>query len=175
MNILSLCFVVGFGFSIAGATLVGQNLGAGDPDAAAASGWRALRFTLASMVLLGVTIIVFARPIAAFMIDDPDVIYYTVVFIYILGAVQPLMSVEFALAGALRGAGDTRYPLKATLAGLIAVRCTLAVAFALAGLSVEWVYGALVGDYAMKALMLTGRFRSGRWRTVVPNERVVAT
>ncbi|MDZ7827541.1 MAG: MATE family efflux transporter [Gammaproteobacteria bacterium] len=168
VNILSLCFVVGFGFSIAGSTLVGQHLGAGDPEGATASGWRALRFALGSMLLLGTLIVLAARPIAEFMIDDPAVVDYTIVFIYILGAVQPLMAVEFALGGALRGAGDTRYPLKATMAGLLGVRCVLAVGFALAGLPVEWVYAALIGDYALKAWMLTRRFRSGRWRTLGP-------
>ena len=170
VNILSLCFVVGFGFSIAGSTLVGQNLGAGDVEAATASGWRSLRWAMGSMIVLGLIIIAAARPIAAFMIDDAVVIAHTVAFIYILGAVQPLMAVEFAIGGALRGAGDTRYPLKATMAGLIGMRCTLAVIFSLLALPVEWVYGALVGDYAMKALMLTQRFRSGRWRTMLSSE-----
>lgn len=167
VNILSLCFVVGFGFSIAGSTLVGQNLGAGDLDAATASGWRSLRYAMASMITVGIVIIVGARPIAEFMISDPVVVNYTIAFIYILGAVQPLMAIEFALGGALRGAGDTRYPLKATMAGLIGMRCTLAVLFATLGLSVEWVYAALIGDYALKGFMLTRRFRSGRWRTLV--------
>ncbi|HSG88640.1 MAG TPA: MATE family efflux transporter [Pseudomonadales bacterium] len=174
VNILSLCFVVGFGFSIAGSTLVGQNLGAGDMDAATASGWRSLRYAMASMVALGVLIIATARPIAEFMIDDPVVVDYTISFIYILGAVQPLMAIEFALGGALRGAGDTRYPLKATMAGLLGMRCVLAVAFAWLGLSVEWVYAALIGDYALKGYMLTRRFKSGRWRMIALNEGVKA-
>lgn len=172
VNILSVCFVVGFGFSIAGSTLVGQSLGANDLEGATANGWRSLRYAMASMIVLGLIIILFARPMATFMIDDPEVIAYTVVFIYILGAVQPLMAVEFALGGALRGAGDTRYPLKATMAGLLGMRCLLAVLFALAGLSVEWVYAALIGDYALKALMLTRRFRSGRWRGVFSNDQM---
>ena len=45
------------------------------------------------------------------MIGDPEVVRLTVAFIYLLGAAQPLMAVEFALGGALRGAGDTRFPL----------------------------------------------------------------
>ena len=167
VNILSLCFVVGLGFSIAGATLVGQHLGAGEQEEAAASGWRSLRWAMGSMIVIGIAIIAAAEPIAAFMIDDERVIYYTVVFIYILGACQPLMAVEFAIGGALRGAGDTRYPLKATMAGLILMRCTLAVVFAVLELPVEWVFGALIGDYAMKAIMLTRRFRSGRWKTML--------
>jgi putative MATE family efflux protein len=164
VSILALSFVVGFGFSIAASTLVGQRLGAGDGAAAAASGWRAMRLSVGAMVVLGGAIIAAAEPIARFMIEDPEVVRLTVAFIYILGAVQPLMAVEFALGGALRGAGDTRFPFLAVLAGLLGVRCALAALFARIGLPVEWVFAALIGDYVVKASMLTWRFRSGRWR-----------
>ena len=117
------------------------------------------------MTAVGIVIILAAEPIAAFMIDDPEVIAYTVSFVYILGAVQPLMAIEFALGGALRGPG-IRASLKATMAGLLGMRCLLAVTFAALGLSVEWIYAALVGDYALKGWMLTRRFRSGRWRNL---------
>jgi putative MATE family efflux protein len=164
VTILALSFVVGFGFQIAAATLVGQRLGAGDPDGAAASGWRAMRLAVSAMVALGGAIIAGAWPIARLMIDDPEVVRLTVVFIYILGAMQPLMAIEFTIAGALRGAGDTRFPFFAVLAGLLGVRCSLAALAAWAGLPVEWIFAALIGDYLVKASMLVGRFRSGRWQ-----------
>jgi putative MATE family efflux protein len=164
VTILSFSFVVGFGFSIAAGTLVGQHLGAGDPEGATRSGWRALRLSIAAMVVLGTTIILTSRSIAQFMIDDPQVVELTVFFIYVLGAVQPLMAIEFALGGALRGAGDTRFPLFAVLAGLVGVRVVLAGLFAWLGFSVHWVFAALIGDYIVKASMLTWRFRSGRWQ-----------
>ena len=88
------------------------------------------------------------------MIDDPEVVRLTVVFIYVLGGLQPLMAMEFALTGSLRGAGDTRFPLLTVLSGLIFVRCVLAGIFA-------WL------DYIVKATMLTLRFRGGRWKTVI--------
>jgi putative MATE family efflux protein len=164
VTILSFSFVVGFGFSIAAGTLVGQHLGAGDPDGATRSGWHALRLSIGAMVVLGALIIVFARSIAQFMIKDPEVVELTVFFIYVLGAMQPLMAIEFALGGALRGSGDTRFPLLAVLSGLIGVRVLLASIFAYLGLSVHWVFAALIGDYIVKATMLTWRFSSGRWK-----------
>lgn len=167
VNILSFSFVVGFGFSIAASTLVGQHLGARDPTGAARRGWRAMWLSIAAMVGLGLTIIFAAEAIAGFMIDDAEVVRLTVVFIYVLGTVQPLMAIEFALGGALRGAGDTRFPLLAVLAGLIGVRVPLAGLFAWRGLSVEWVFAALMADYVVKATVLTMRFRSGRWKTVI--------
>ncbi|MGK0338170.1 MAG: putative MATE family efflux protein [Candidatus Azotimanducaceae bacterium] len=166
VQILSLSFVVGFGFSIAGATLVGQHLGAGDPDGATHQGWKATRYAIASMMLLSIGIFAFAEPIARFLIDDDEVVRLTVIFIYILGIAQPLMAIEFSLGGCLRGAGDTRYPLITTMAGLIGVRVGLAALFAWMGLTVVWIFAALIGDYIVKAVMLVLRFRSGKWRQI---------
>lgn len=166
VQILSLSFVVGFGFSIAGATLVGQHLGARDPAGATRQGWLATKYAVGSMVLLSVLILAFAEQIARFLIDDDEVVRLTLIFIYIMAAAQPLMGVEFTLAGCLRGAGDTRYPLIATLFGLIGVRVGLAALFAWFDLSVTWIYAALIGDYLVKATMLARRFQSGRWKQI---------
>jgi Na+-driven multidrug efflux pump len=78
--------------------------------------------------------------------------------------VQPLMALEYALAGALRGAGDTRFPLYTAIAGMLGVRVVLAAVALALGLSVEWVFAALVADYLVKAFLLVRRFRSGRWQ-----------
>lgn len=164
VNILSFSFVVGFGFSIAASTLVGQHLGARDPAAATRSGWRAMGLSVAVMLVFGTAIVLAAEPLARFLIDDPEVIRLTVVFIYVLGSVQVLMAIEFSLSGALRGAGDTRFPLYAVLTGLFGVRIALAGFFAWKGWPVEWVFAALIGDYIVKSTMLTLRFRSGRWQ-----------
>jgi len=67
------------------------------------------------------TVIIFAaEPMARFLIDDPEVIRLTVVFIHVLGSVQVLMAIEYSLGGALRGAGDTRFPFLTVLIGLFA-------------------------------------------------------
>jgi putative MATE family efflux protein len=167
VSILAFSFVVGFGFSIAASTLIGQHLGAGDPEGAARSGWRAMTLSVVSMSIFGLAIILASEPIASFMIDDPEVVRLTVIFIYMLGGAQPLMAIEFTLGGALRGAGDTRFPLIAVLSGLVGVRIVLAGSFAWLGLGVEWVFAALLGHYVVTSTMMTLRFRSGRWKTVI--------
>jgi putative MATE family efflux protein len=167
VSILSFSFLIGWGFSIAAATLVGQHLGAGDPDGATQAGWRAARLSLVSMVVFGLAIVAGAWPLARWMIDDPEVVRLTVVFIYVLGGLQPLMAIEFTLMGSLRGAGDTRFPLLTVLAGLVCVRCVLAGIFAKLDFSVEWIFYALIGDYIVKTTMLTLRFRGGRWKTLI--------
>lgn len=169
VQLLSVCFVVGFGFSIAGATLTGQHLGRGDTVGATQSGLQALKYTVLSMSVLGATVVLLAEPLARLLVTDEAVIHYTVIFIYVLGAAQPLMAVEFALGGALRGAGDTKFPLKAVLAGLLVVRLSLSMLAIALGLDVGWVYAALLGDYLVKAIMLIARFRGGRWHSVLPS------
>jgi putative MATE family efflux protein len=167
VSLLAFSFLIGWGFSIAASTLVGQHLGAGDPDGAMRSGWRAARLSVISMLVFGLAIIAGAWPLARWMIDDPEVVRLTVVFIYVLGGLQPLMAMEFALTGSLRGAGDTRFPLLTVLSGLIFVRCVLAGFFAWLDFSVEWIFYALIADYIVKATMLTLRFHGGRWKTVI--------
>jgi Na+-driven multidrug efflux pump len=88
------------------------------------------------MTVIGAVIIYTAEFTASLMIDDPEVVRLTVVFIYILGAVQPLMAIEAALGGALRGAGDTRFPMLVTATGLIVVRGSVAALGAYLGVSV---------------------------------------
>jgi putative MATE family efflux protein len=163
VSLLSFSFVVGFGFSIAAATLVGQHLGAGDPEGAAQQGWRAMGLSVGVMLVLGTAIVVAAHPLARFLLDDPEVVRLTVVFIYVLGSVQVLMAVEFTLSGALRGAGDTRFPLLTVTCGLFGGRIALAALFAALGLAVEWVFAALIADYLIKTSLLIWRFRSRRW------------
>jgi putative MATE family efflux protein len=166
VQLLSLSFVIGFGFSIAASTHVGQRLGAGDPEGAADSGWRAMWLAIAAMTPIGAVIIATADVTAAMMIEDPEVVRLTVVFIYILGAVQPLMAIEFTLGGSLRGAGDTRFPMWTTMTGLVLVRGSVAVLGAYLGMPVEWIFAALIVDYIVKASMLVWRFRSGHWKTI---------
>lgn len=173
VTMLAVCMTVGFGFSIAGSTLVGQHLGARDPEGATRSGWRALFFAILSMGSMGALIILFADEITTFFIgDEPLTVRYTVQFIYMLGAMMPLLAVEFTLGGALRGAGDTRFPLMATVLGLLGMRCGLAILATYMGLPVVYVYAAIVGDYLLKGTLLVWRFRNGKWKTIMPSERL---
>src|SRR5690606_21061848 len=171
VNVLQVCMTVGFGFSIAGSTLVGQHLGAGDHAAASRSGWRSMNLAMLTMGALGAVVILFAHELAVFFIgDEPLTVEYTVQFVYVLGSMMPLLAVEFAIGGALRGAGDTRFPLVATSLGLIGMRCGLAALATFLKMPVIWVYAALIGDYVLKGSLLIWRFQSGRWRTIVRTE-----
>ena len=163
ISLVAFSIVIGFGFGIATATLVGQHLGAGNPEQAVLAASRSLRMALAAMTFLSILVAWFAEPLARFMIDDPEVVHLTVVFIYIIAIAQPMMAVEFTLGGALRGAGDTRSPLVATFCGIILGRLITALLFLWLGLSVYWIFGVMLLDYGIKSTMLWYRFRSRSW------------
>jgi putative MATE family efflux protein len=167
VNVLLVAITVGFGFAIAASTLVGQHLGANDPEGATRSGWRCLGMTVLAMGSIGLIVMANARQLILFFIDDPLTVELSVQFIYLLGVMMPFMAVDFALGGSLRGAGDTRFPLVATMFSLIGVRCGLALLATWLELPVVWVYAALIGDYLVKAAMLTWRFQRGKWRTAI--------
>jgi putative MATE family efflux protein len=168
VRILSFSFVPGLGFSTAASTLVGQHLGAGELALASRAGWGCTFAAMGVMSAAGLAIVLLAPTIAGwFGATGSDTVRLTVLFIYILGAAQPLMAMEYALGGALRGAGDTRFPLFAILTGLFCFRLagSAFVRFALDG-GVVAVWSALLADYFVKAALLAWRFWSGRWQHV---------
>ena len=75
------------------------------------------------------------------------------------------MAVEFALGGALRGAGDTLFPMVTVFSGLLVVRvgvATMLVTYFEA--PIEKVWAVLILDYALKSIMFVTRFRRGVWK-----------
>lgn len=167
IRILGLSFLPGFGFAAAAATVIGQNLGARHPDRATRGGWETVRLALYFMTTAGVVIFIAARPIAALFVSDPDVIEKTVTFIRVLAVAQPLMAIDFTLGGALRGAGDTRFPLFAVLIGFYVCRLGFAtiVTFVLE-LPLVWLWLALVPDYMARCILKGLRFHAGTWTTI---------
>lgn len=165
VNILSVSIVIGIGFSIATATMAGQNLGAGRPDLAEQAAWRNLKVSFGIMAVLGLLIGVNARLIGSFFISDPVVLDYLVALVVMVAIVQPMMSIEFTLGGALRGAGDTRSPARIMFSGFVFGRLALTGVFYWLEMSVYWVYAALIADYIIKCTMYLVIFRRGAWKT----------
>ena len=106
-----------------------------------------------------------ARTIGSFFIDSPAILDYLVALTIMVAMVQPMMSIEFTLGGALRGAGDTRSPARIMAVGIVFGRVMLTAIFYFADLSVYWVYAALIADYVIKSVMYLYIFRQGHWKT----------
>ena len=125
MNILNLSFMPGQAFSIAATTLVGQGLGAKDPELAERSALETSRMGMMVSTTIAGFMFVFGRSIAGLYTNDPQVIESTAMVLKIIGLVQPAQSTRFILSGGLRGAGDTRWPLYSTFVGIWGVRVVL--------------------------------------------------
>jgi len=166
VRILALSFLPGFGFSSASATLVGQGLGADDPEFSRKAGWVSTRLAVLLMSGMGLLFIVFARQIAGMFIDDPQVIDYTVAFMYALGAAQPLMAIDWTITGALRGAGDSQFPMYGSLAGFYGVRLFVTILIARHHGPIVWIWWSLLVDYIVRSSIKSWRFQTGKWMTV---------
>jgi putative MATE family efflux protein len=166
VRILALSFLPGFGFSAASATLVGQGLGARDPHFARKAGWESTGMAVVMMTAMGLVFVIFARQIAALFIDDHEVIIYTVAFMYALGAAQPLMAIDWTITGALRGAGDSRFPLIGSLAGFYGMRLFLTILIWYYHGDIIWIWWSLIADYIVRSTAKTWRFYGGKWQTI---------
>src|SRR4029079_12934617 len=76
VRIMMFTFLPAWGLSNAAATLVGQNLGAKQPERAEASVWVATKYNVAFLVSVGVVGVIFAETLVAFFTSDPEVLRY---------------------------------------------------------------------------------------------------
>ncbi len=167
VRILTLAFIPGMGFAAAAATLVGQNLGAGSPEKAKKSAWEACRLATFVMSAIGIVFFLAARPIGYLFIQDEEVVVLVAIFVRILAAAQPMMAIDFTLGGALRGAGDTKWPLYAISIGFYLFRLPLAYFFAgVISLPILWAWMTLLVDYAVRNIIIFSRFRSEKWKEI---------
>jgi putative MATE family efflux protein len=167
VRIESLSFMVGFGFTIACSTLVGQSLGAGRPDEAHLAFRLATRWSMACMSAIAVLLIVWGRGLLAVFGPAADVHDLAYALLIIAAVEQPLMGIGFALVGGLRGAGDTVSPMVVSFVGNVLVRVFVVywLAFGL-GWGVYGVYLGTVLDWAVRSVLCLAAFRHGRWLTV---------
>jgi putative MATE family efflux protein len=163
--LLSFSWIPGQGYAQAGATLVGQALGARRPDAAERTGWQSAGLALGTAIVLGGVCVVAADPLARLFTDDAEVIAELIPFLLTLAIAQPFLQLHFTLGGAHRGAGDTVTPLLAATLGTWLFRVPLAVLFGFVlHAPVIWVWGAIIFDHVARSAYLAWSFRRGRWR-----------
>lgn len=153
------------GFSSAATALVGQQLGAGDGEAASRIGKKSVGYALALLSGIGVMMAVFRAPLAAIFTQDPDVLAVCVGLMVLCGAVQPLNALSIVTQGALCGAGDTARPMIYSLATMWGLRVPFAwlLGFAL-GFGVYGIYFAMLIDLSVRSVFLLRRFARGEWK-----------
>jgi putative MATE family efflux protein len=167
VSILSFSWIPGTGYAQACATVVGQTLGANDPDAATTAGKRTVKLAIATAIPLGLLCAFLREPLARLFTDDLAVIGALGPFMLTLAIAQPFLQLHFSLAGAHKGAGDTMTPLLAAMIGNWLMRIPIAALIAgYFGLELKWVWVALIFDHVARSSVLGVSFSTGRWKRV---------
>lgn len=111
MSALSFSFLPGIGFGIAATALVGQSIGAKRPRLGVLMARVATLWALIWMSTIGLLVLIFAAPIMRIFTSDPEVVRIGAAGLRVVALTQPFWSVGMVSAGALRGTGNTRFPL----------------------------------------------------------------
>jgi putative MATE family efflux protein len=169
IRIESLAYLPGAAFQVASATLCGQYLGAGDQRRATQSVLTALAVGGGLMTGAGVFFLLAADPLASLFLraDQAHVQQLAAQLLRIVALAMPPLALTMIFNGALRGAGDTRWPLLFSLIGYIGVRIPLAYWLAFDwGLGVYGAWYAMLADLFLRCMLVSWRFFHGGWKQV---------
>ena len=165
LRMIEFCFLPAWGLGNAAATLVGQNLGAGKPDRAEQSAWRAAKYNTIFMSLLGLVFVVLAPAIVGLFTDDQEVLRYGALALRIMGIGYPMYAVGMIVIQALNGAGDTRTPSLLNFICFWLVQIPLAYWLAASvGWGPEGVFWAIVVGEARRTVRGGRVVRNGGWK-----------
>jgi putative MATE family efflux protein len=154
-----------WGMSNAAATLVGQNLGAGQPDRAARAVWITGLYTMTFLGTIAVLFLFTGRPMAAVFTSDPQVLPIAVDALRIIGYGYVFYAWGMVMLQAFNGAGDTVTPVVVNI--LCFWLCELPLAWLLSyrfGFGPDGCFWAIAVSYSLSALLGILLFRHGRWR-----------
>lgn len=165
LRLIEFVFLPAWGLGNAAATLVGQNLGAGQPERAEKSAWRAAKYNTIFMSGLGALSVLAAPWITALFSTDPDVLRYGTSCIRILGIGYPMYAVGMVMVQSLNGAGDTATPSTLNLLCFWLVQIPLAWWLAE---PLSWgpngVFCAIVAAESLLTVLSVMTFRRGSWK-----------
>lgn len=165
LSIEAFSFMPGLGLSIAAATMVGQSLGAKKTERAKISTIEANRLAVIIMTTMGLTFFFFPYLFMRAFTSDIRVIELGTVFLKIVAILQIPLAVSMVLAGTLRGGGDSRYSMFATIAGMWFFRIPAALILTKVfhvGLYTTW--SLMIVDWLIRVTLLVNRYRSDEWQ-----------
>jgi putative MATE family efflux protein len=156
-----------WGMSNAAATLVGQNLGAKQPERAQLSVIRTAQYNAIFMALVSIIFLVGAQPIVSVFNSEPEIIRYAVQALRIISAGYIFYGIGMVMINTLNGAGDTWTPTWINLAGFWAFQIPLAYllakTFDLGPLGVFIAIPVAETAITIASIVL---FRRGKWKHV---------
>ena len=165
MNIQSLTFMSGMAFQNSATTLMGQSLGRRRLDMADNYTRMTRNISFWISCVIGVILALFGGQIVNIYNSTPEIVEMGGKLLAIVAITQPFQSSHFVTTGALRGAGDTKYPAVVIFICTLIVRSVLGYIFVIQlnmGLIGAWF--AIVVDQLLKTAMIFARYNTGKWR-----------
>jgi putative MATE family efflux protein len=155
-----------FALGGAAATLVGQNLGAGQPERARRAAWLATGADLLFMVGAIGVMTIFAPHLMRLFNHDPEVIQIGVSYMRTVSPFYVFAALGIVLGRGLNGAGDTLGPMLCTVLALWGLQVPLAIWLAkVVTPATDGIWWAIGLASLAHGLLITIWFQSGRWKT----------
>jgi MATE family multidrug resistance protein len=165
LRIEAVIYLPAFALNMTAAVLIGQNLGAGDPERAEKIGWKIAQTGVVLMSLMAVAIFVFADRLASVLTSSEGVLAETARYLRFNMLSEPFMALSSVLGGGLQGAGDTRGTMWVIVIAMWFIRLPLAYLFALKlhyGAMGVWI--AMIASMTVQGVLMAMRFSRGGWK-----------
>jgi putative MATE family efflux protein len=156
-----------WGMANAASTLVGQHLGAQQPDQAAKSAWLASKYAMVYMVVVTGIFLLAAPGMIGWFTQEPAVVYQGAISLRIISLGYFFYAYGIVISQAMNGAGDTRTPMWINLVGFWLIEIPLAWILAIPlGYGPEGVYASVAIAESLVAVACIYFFKKGRWKHV---------
>jgi Na+-driven multidrug efflux pump len=167
IRVLIFTLLPSWGLGAAAATLVGQNLGAKQPERAEKSVWRAAQFNSVFLGVVSVLYIAFAEQLVGIFTKEPTVVASGAACLRTLSYDYVLFAFGMVIVQAFNGAGDNKTPMTINL--FVYWMFQLPLAYWLAtqtSMGVHGVFWAIMIAEGLLAVIAVAVFRQGKWKQV---------
>jgi putative MATE family efflux protein len=167
LRVVMFVLMPSWGIASAAATLVGQNLGAQQPERSERAVWLGGLFNMVLLTLVGIVFFTAARPIVGLFTNDANVIRFGVDCLRIVALGYPFYAWGMIMEQAFNGAGDTNTPTWINLFCYWMIQIPLAWWLShSAGYEARGVYFAICAAESLLAVVSVVLFRRGKWKEV---------
>ena len=165
LRIEAIIFLPAFALNMAASVIVGQNLGAGDPQRAEKMGWKLAGAGIAITSVMALVIFIWAESFASILTGEPPVLAETARYIRFNMLSEPFLALSTVMGGGLQGAGDTRGTMWVIIISMWLIRLPLASFLALSmGFGAPGVWSAMVISMICQGIMMAWWFHQGKWK-----------
>jgi putative MATE family efflux protein len=167
IRVMMFTLMPSWGMSNAAATLVGQNLGAKQPDRAEISVWKTGKYNAYFMGAVSLVYLIFAKSIISWFNATPSVVENGALCLQIIALGYVFYAYGMVVSQAFNGAGDTKTPTKINLISFWLFQLPLAYVAALVlGWGAKGVFIAITLAEVLLAIMAMVWFKKGKWKQV---------